>query len=160
WDAHVQLSGIDPYRYPPAAPQLVRLRTSSTWPPPATCRHLSMARGCTLLNRPGDRTIYPPVAEAWFVVVHVLTLGSGGSRPWQLAAGVVDDLTIVLIALALRGQRRDPRQVAWYALSPLAVIELAGNGHVDGLALLLLVAAVLALRRDRRGWAGVLVGLA
>ena len=40
------------------------------------------------------------------------------------------------------------------------MIELAGNGHVDGLALLLLVAAVLALRRDRRGWAGVLIGLA
>ena len=67
---------------------------------------------------------------------------------------------IVLIALALRGQRRDPRQVAWYALSPLPVIELAGNGHVDGLALLLLVAALLALRRDQRGWAGVLIGLA
>ena len=28
WDAHVQLSGVDPYRYPPDAPQLVGLRTS------------------------------------------------------------------------------------------------------------------------------------
>jgi Glycosyltransferase family 87 len=160
WDAHVQLSGVDPYRYPPDAPQLVGLRTSASWPAPSTCQHLRMTSGCTLLNRPRDRTIYPPVAEAWFVVVHVLTLGSGGSRPWQLAAGAVDDCTIVLIAVALHGQRRDPRQVAWYALCPLAVIELAGNGHVDGLALLLLVAAVLALRRDRRGWAGVLIGLA
>ena len=119
-----------------------------------------MASGCTLLNRPHDRTIYPPVAEAWFDAVHVLTLGSGGSRTWQLTAGLVDDVTIVLIALGLRSQGRDPRQVAWYALSPLAVIELAGNGHVDGLCLLLLVAAVLALQRDRRGWAGVLLGLA
>ena len=161
WDAHVQLAGVDPYRYPPDAPQVVGLRPSSdVWPAPSICQHLGRSSGCTLLNRPGDRTIYPPVAEAWFVVVHVFTLGSGGSRPWQLAAGLVDDLTIVLIALALRGQRRDPRQVAWYALSPLAVIELAGNGHVDGLALLLLVAAVLALRRDRRGWAGILIGLA
>jgi hypothetical protein len=160
WDAHVQLSGVDPYRYPPDAPQLVGLRTSSVWPAASTCQHLGMSSGCTPLNRPHDRTIYPPVAEAWFVAVHVLTLGSGGSWPWQLAAGLVDDITIVLIAVARRGQRRDPRQVAWYALSPLPVIELAGNGHVDGLALLLLVAAVLALRRDRRGWAGVLIGLA
>ena len=120
WDAHVQLSGVDPYRYPPDAPQLVGLRTSATWPAPPTCQHLRMLSGCTVLNRPQDRTIYPPVAEAWFVVVHVLTLGSGGSRPWQLAAGAVDDITIVLIAVALRGQRRDPRQVAWYALSPAA----------------------------------------
>jgi Glycosyltransferase family 87 len=161
WDAHVQTAGVDPYRYPPDAPQVVGLRrSSSVWPASSTCQHLGRSTGCTLLNRPGDRTIYPPVAEAWFVAVHVLTLGSGGSRPWQLAAGLVDDLTIVLIAVALRGQRRDPRQVAWYALSPLPVIELAGNGHVDGLALLLLVAAVLALRRDHRGWAGVLIGLA
>ena len=118
WDAHVQLSGVDPYRYPPTRPSWSRLRTSATWPAPPTCQHLGKPSGCTLLNRPQDRTIYPPVAEAWFVVVHVLTLGSGGSRPWQLAAGVVDDITIVLIAVALRGQRRDPRQVAWYALSP------------------------------------------
>jgi Glycosyltransferase family 87 len=161
WDAHVQLSGVDPYRYPPDAPQLVGLRHSSgVWPAPSTCQQADMPSGCTLLNRPGDRTIYPPVAEAWFAVVHVVTLGSGGSRPWQLAAGAVDDITVVLLALALRDQRRDPRLVAWYALSPLPVIELAGNGHVDGLALLLLVAAVLALCRDRRGWAGILIGLA
>jgi hypothetical protein len=161
WDAHVQLSGVDPYRYPPDAPQLGVLRPSSgVWAAPSTCQEVGLSSGCTLLNRPGDRTIYPPVAEAWFVVVHVVTLESGGSRPWQLAAGAVDDITIVLIALALRGQQRDPRQAAWYALSPLPVIELAGNGHVDGLALLLLVAAVLALCRDRRGWAGVLIGLA
>jgi hypothetical protein len=72
----------------------------------------------------------------------------------------VDDATIVLIAWALAREGRDPREVAWYALAPLPVIEFAGNGHVDGLALLFLVAGVLALRRARRGWAGVLVGLA
>jgi hypothetical protein len=161
WDAHVQLAGVDPYRYPPAASQLVYLRgPSGLWPSPALCRHVHLPAGCTLLNRPQDRTIYPPVAEAWFVVVHFLASGSNRSRPWQLAGGLVDDATIVLIALGLCGQRRDPRQVAWYALCPLPVIEFAGNGHVDGLALLLLVAAVLALRRGRPGWAGVMVGLA
>jgi hypothetical protein len=160
WDAHVQLSGIDPYRYPPDALQLARLRTDEYWPARSACGHIGMASGCTVLNRRQDRTIYPPVAEAWFDAVHVVTFGVSGSRPWQLAAGLVDDITIVLIAIGLRGQRRDPRHVAWYALSPLPVVELGGNGHVDGLALLLLVAAVLALRRDRRGWAGALIGLA
>jgi hypothetical protein len=161
WNAHVQLTGIDPYRYPPDAPQLVSLRRrSGLWPPPASCVHVRMGPGCTLINRPGDRTIYPPVAEAWFVAVHLAGLGSNGARPWQLSGGLVDDATIVLIAWALAREGRDPRQVAWYALAPLPVIEFAGNGHVDGLALLLLVAAVLALRRGRRGWAGVLVGLA
>ena len=94
------------------------------------------------------------------MVVHVLAPGSSGSRPWQIAGGLVDDATIVLLALGLRQAGSDPRRVSWYALSPLPVIEFAGNGHVDGLALLLLVAAVMALRRERRGLAGALVGLA
>ncbi len=160
WDAHVQLSGTDPYRYPPAAPQLRHLRTTGFWPPPAECRHLRLRPGCTVLNRRNVRTIYPPVAEAWFVAVHVLTPGDAGSRPWQIAGGLVDDATVLLIIRALRDRRSDPRQAAWYALSPLPVVEFAGNGHVDGLSLLLLGAAILALTRERRGLAGVLVGLA
>ncbi len=50
--------------------------------------------------------------------------------------------------------------MAWYALAPLPIVEFAGNGHVDSIALLLLCAALLALRRGWRAWAGILVGLA
>lgn len=169
WDAHVQLSGTDPYGYPPAAPQVARLRTTGFWPQPAECRHIRDKPGCTVLNRPHDRTIYPAVAEAWFVVVDVTASvltghgpngGSSSYRPWQLAGGLVDDLAIVLMILLLRAQGRDPRSVAWYALSPVAVIEFAGNGHVDGLALTLLLAGLLALRRNRPVLAGLLIGAA
>ena len=160
WDAHVQLSGMDPYRYPPDSPTVAGLRTPGFWPGPAECAHLHQKPGCTVLNRPDVRTIYPAVAEAWFVAVHVLTPGDAGSRPWQLAGGAVDMATIALIAMGLRQTGHDPRAVAWYALSPLPVIEFAGNGHVDGLALLLLVAAVAALRRERRALAGGLIGAA
>jgi hypothetical protein len=160
WDAHIQLSGIDPYRYPPDAAQLRSLRTPAYWPSPVECRHIRERPGCTTLNRPGVRTIYPSAAEGWFVVVHLFDPGDAGSRPWQLAGGFVDDGVIVLLVVALRDRGKDPRSVAWYALSPLPVIEFGGNGHVDGFALLLLVAALIALQRNRGGWAGVLVGLA
>jgi Glycosyltransferase family 87 len=169
WDAHVQLSGADPYRYPPAAPQLEHLRTAGFWPAPVACHHLRAKSGCTVLNRAHVRTIYPAVAEAWFVAVDVtasLVTGHGfdgggaGYRPWQLAGGLVDDLAIVLMILLLRSQGRDPRLVAWYALSPVAVIEFAGNGHVDGFSLALLLGAFLALRRDRPVLAGILIGAA
>jgi Glycosyltransferase family 87 len=169
WDAHVQLSGTDPYRYPPAAPQLDHLRTAGFWPDAASCHHLRAKSGCTVLNRPHVRTIYPAVAEAWFVAVDVtasLVTGHGfdgggaGYRPWQLAGGLVDDLAIVLMILLLRSQGRDPRLVAWYALSPVAVIEFAGNGHVDGFSLALLLGAFLALRRGRPVLAGLLIGAA
>lgn len=160
WDGHVQLAGVDPYRHAPNSPSVVRLRTPGLWPSPARCRKLRQQPGCTVLNRPDVRTIYPAVGEGWFAIVHALTPGDDGSRPWQLAGGAVDVASVVLIAIGLRATGRDPRKVAWYALSPLPVIEFAGNGHVDGLALLLLLAALLALRRDRRGLAGVLVGMA
>ncbi|MGH9121469.1 MAG: glycosyltransferase family 87 protein, partial [Acidimicrobiales bacterium] len=111
-----------------------------------------------VLNRPDVRTIYPAVAEGWFDLVHLFNPGDAGSRPWQIAGGLVDDATIVLMVVALRDRKRDVREVAWYALSPLPVIEFAGNGHVDGLALVLMVGALVALARNRRALAGVLIG--
>jgi hypothetical protein len=160
WDAHIQLSGIDPYRYPPNSPQIERLRIAPYWPSPLGCYLLHTRAGCTIINRPSARTIYPAVAEAWFVVVTVLYPGNSDSRPWQLAGGFIDDMTIVLLMLFLRRSGRDARHAAWYALSPIPIVEYAGNGHVDGLALMLLVAALLALQRQRSVLAGTLIGLA
>jgi hypothetical protein len=159
WDAHVQLSGINPYRYPPDAPQLARLRTATYFPGPAECAHIHADPSCTTINRPDVRTIYPPAAEAWFDLVSLVDPASG-IRKWQIAGGVVDMATVGLLVIGLRRLGRDTREVAWYALSPLPVIEFAGNGHVDGLGLLLLIAAFLALRRDRWLLAGTLIGLA
>lgn len=66
WDGRVQAAGIDPYRYPPVAPQLARLHDPWLWPGPATCRSLHHPPGCVRINHPRARTIYPPAAEAWF----------------------------------------------------------------------------------------------
>jgi hypothetical protein len=160
WDAKVQLSGVDPYRYPPRAPELAHLQAPPWFPSPAGCGHIGKRPGCTTIDRADVRTIYPPVAEAWFDAVHVVWPGREGSRPWQLAGGLADEATVVLLAVLLARSGRDPRRVAWYALSPVPVIEYAGNGHVDYLGLLFLVAALQALLRQRRGWAGFLIGLA
>lgn len=159
WDARVQLSGIDPYRYPPSSGQLASLRTAPFFPGPAHCGQLGQAPDCTALNRPSARTIYPPVAEAWFDVVHVLVPG-GPVRQWQLAGAAVDTAAVGLLMIGLRRLGRDPTEAAWYALCPIPIVEFAGNGHVDGVALLLLLAALLALQRDRRVLAGGLIGLA
>lgn len=159
WDAHVQLSGIDPYRYPPAAPQQQHLRTPPFFPTPAGCAQIGKRPDCTTLNRPAARTIYPPVAEAWFDLVALVAPGRG-VRQWQLAGAAVDMAAIGLMIVGLTRLGRDPRDVAWYALSPVPVIEFAGNGHVDGLGLLLLLAALLALERRRQALAGLFIGMA
>src|SRR5579862_6401090 len=80
WDGRVQAAGIDPYDYVPAASQLVGLRDAFLWNPDATyCvtpatvagyPGMDLTQGCTMINRPLVPTIYPPVAEAYFLGVH------------------------------------------------------------------------------------------
>ena len=160
WDGKVAAAGIDPYRDPPDSPALVGLRDRFLWPTPAGCAAFHRAEGCTRLNRPDVRTIYPPVAQLWFRALHVVAPHPKDAKPFQGAALVVDLGCGALIAVALRRRGLDPRLIAAWALSPLATVELVGNAHVDGLALAALLGAVLLADRRRHGWAGALVGVA
>jgi len=160
WDGRVQAAGIDPYRYPPAAPELRQLRDPWLWPDAATCDRLGKRDAeCSRINRPRERTIYPPVAEAWFTVVHLLP-GGNRERHQQLYAGLVSlGLTGLLVAL-LRRRGRDPRLAALYAWSPLAGLDIASDAHVDVLAVLLGIAALTLLARRRPALGGLLLGAA
>jgi hypothetical protein len=146
WDARVQLAGIDPYRYPPDARAVSFLHETWTWPTPAGCVAMNQGLNCTILNRPGVRTIYPPLAEAWFTAVY--WVGGGWQaryKPFQLAGFATELGSLTLIVLLLRKRKRDPRWVALYALSPIPVMEAVNNAHVDGLAVLLVLASLLAV---------------
>ena len=70
-------AGVDPYEYVPTATPLVRLRdeSRSTLPPRTASRRIRpparrrLTPGCSRLTRPSVPTIYPPVAEAYFLAV-------------------------------------------------------------------------------------------
>jgi hypothetical protein len=186
WDGRVQAAGIDPYRYVPAAPQLARLRDAFLWPAhgpiciTATGRtsgfdagpQLSslglrvppITPGCTRINRPGVHTIYPPVAEAYFAVVHWLSAPDSGSLPIQAAAACCAVATAVLLAVGLRRLGRDPRLAVLWAWCPLTGLQAGNDAHVDVLAALLTVAALLTLAggggRARTARGAVLLALA
>ncbi|MEO7517721.1 MAG: glycosyltransferase 87 family protein, partial [Acidimicrobiales bacterium] len=152
WDAKVQISGVDPYEHEPLARELAPLRERWLFPDLA-------ATPATHINRPSVRTIYPPLAQAWFVAVRVVTGGAAGAWPWQAAAAAVDLGLCGLLAGGLRRLGADPRLAAWWCLSPVAAVEVVNNAHVDGLAVVLAAAALLVARR-RPGLAGGLVGAA
>jgi len=160
WDGRVQLSGTDPYRYPPSADQLVDLREDWLWPDAEGCAQLQRPEGCTRLNRPGVHTIYPPVAEAWFTVVYQVAGIGAHHKAWQVAGLLGDVALIAVLPAVLRAYKRDERWTALYALSPVAVVEVVNNGHIDGLASLFVVLALLAVARKRPAWAGALIGAA
>jgi hypothetical protein len=147
WDGRVQAAGIDPYRYPPNAPELEFLREEWLWPDIQECdEKLSRGPGCTRINRPGARTIYPPATQVWFRVLYETVPQSARDVGYQVAGGVVDLALVGLLLGLLRRWGRDPRWVVIYAWAPVAVLEAVTNAHVDGLAALVAVAAVAAAR--------------
>ena len=160
WDGRVQVSGTSPYRYTPSAPQLSDLREEWLWPDAGGCAELQRDPGCTRINRPSVNTIYPPVAEAWFTAVYRVAGIDARHKAWQVA-GLLGDMALIgLLPAVLRAWKRDERWTALYALSPVAVVEVVNNAHVDGLAALFVVLALLAAARRRPAWAGALLGAA
>ncbi len=175
WDGRVQAAGIDPYEYVPAAAQLKGLREPGfLWEPGAeycvsrayVSRHpaADLAHGCTRINRPTVPTIYPPVAEAYFLGVHYLPTADDSAKPIQATTALVAVLTTVLLLFGLRRLGRDVRTAALWSWCPTVALEAGNNAHVDVVAVAIAAAAVLTLataRTTRRTvLGGILLGLA
>jgi hypothetical protein len=142
WDGKVQAVGINPYVLPPEDPALESLRDAD-WEP---------------IERKGERTIYPPAAQATFLAAN--RLGVTSTTAWKGLMALVDLVAIGLLARLLRSGGRDPRQVVLYAWNPLPIMAFGLSGHVDALVVVTVVAAALLWYRRRPGWTGVLIGLA
>jgi hypothetical protein len=143
WDGRVQAAGVDPYRYPPDAPELQRFRDPWLWPDDATCAQIDRAeRPCTRINRLHVRTIYPPVAEGWFFVMHVLP-GPDQDAHQRFYACLLSVALALLLLVGLPRIGRDPRLAVLYGWSPVAGFDIASDAHVDVLAGLFVAGAVL-----------------
>lgn len=133
WDGRVQRAGINPYRFAPDAPALGALRDP----------------GWARVNNRSLPTIYPPLAQ--------LAFRAAPSLPrWKALLALGDAAVALLLYMGLAERRR----VLLWLWSPLVVIEIGLDAHVDVLGVALLVAALLAWRRGRGAWAGALVGAA
>jgi hypothetical protein len=174
WDGRVQAAGVDPYQYVPAATQLTGLRNEFLFYPKGQyCVRPSyvsshpaaeLTAGCTMINRPTVPTIYPPVAEAYFLGVYYLHPADDSSTPIQAATALAAVLTTGLLLFGLGRLGRDIRMAALWSWCPTVVLEAGNNAHVDVVAVGITAAAVLVLatakttRRTILG--GILLGLA
>ena len=168
WDGRLQAAGVDPYRYAPDAPQLERFRDSWLWPDAATCIRIhkkvdasNLQHACTRINRPAVRTIYPPAAEGYFLLAHWLP-GPARDHKLQLDAAILSAALTGLLAFGLKRTGRDPLTAAYYSFGPLAGLDIAADAHVDVLAAVFGVGAILLATLKPRAAArtGGLVGLA
>ena len=84
----------------------------------------------------------------------VLAATGGGERTFKAALAAADLGCVALLLWALRRRGAPAAHALWYAWNPLAVVEIAGSGHCEPLALVPLVAAVAWVGPHRaRGWA-------
>jgi alpha-1,2-mannosyltransferase len=161
WDGKVQLSGIDPYRYPPAAPELGNLRSANLFGDPRHCAWQLPDATCTRINRPEVRTVYPPVAEGAFTLARIGSLAKTDStKPLQVLAALTATLIAALLVRRARSASTPMWTVAVWAWCPVTVVELGNNGHIDGLAVLLSVLALSLSASHRPVRAGVMLGAA
>ncbi|MEO6822228.1 MAG: glycosyltransferase 87 family protein [Candidatus Nanopelagicales bacterium] len=159
WDGHVQSAGIDPYRYAATDPALRGLREAWLFPPGNRCPELPSTQVCPNLNHPTAHTIYPPVSEAYFLLVYLLDPGRNNVFPLQVAAALVALLVTGALLVVLRRTGGDVRRAVLWAWCPLVVIEAGNNAHVDVLASLLVVIALGLLSRRKAVTGGVVLGL-
>ncbi len=140
WDGRVQAAGFSPYDHAPADPALVTLRDPWLFP----------EGGGTLINRPVVHTIYPPLAQVYFLVVHRLSPDGVRHKALQLGGALLS--VAALIAL---WRRWGARTAAYWAWCPAVPVEAVNNAHIDVLGVLLVVFA-LCVTRGR----GALLGAA
>lgn len=156
WDGAVQGAGLNPYAESPEGPSYAPVRAAH---PDIFSR----------INHRHLPTIYPPVAQAafaasaWFGTDRAATPAKAEAsvRRWKILCGSVELLLWLLLFFVYGEQGKDPpRWLALWTLSPLPAVEIWLNGHLDGLGLLFLAAAILALRRQRAALLGAFIVLA
>jgi len=122
WDGRVQSAGINPYRYVPADQALALLRDGAIFP------HINRAATAV--------TIYPPVAQFFFLIV---TRVGENVTVMRLALLGCEAASVTLIMLLLRRINRPLTRVVAYLWHPLPVWEIANSGHVDALMVALML---------------------
>lgn len=141
WDGRVATAGFNPYRLAPESPELAGLR-DARW---ERMPHKEVA------------TVYPPLALGVFSIASWLPDPLVGVKILLCVAELLGCFLLVRLATALG---HGPGRAVWYCWNPLAALEVAGMGHVDGLLVAAQVAAVLALVRRRPAAAGAAAGAA
>jgi alpha-1,6-mannosyltransferase len=127
WDGRVQLAGWNPYAIAPDDARLAALHEPGE--PRFPAQELP--------------AIYPPLAELTFRAAAAVFHSPVAFKFPMFAA---DILAMGLLAFWFRSHGDGNFRVAIYAWNPLVIVEFAGSGHSDALAIAAIVAAFVIIR--------------
>ncbi|GMQ32283.1 DUF2029 domain-containing protein [Algoriphagus taiwanensis] len=114
------------------------------------------------LNSPDYYSVYPPLNQAVFWLGAVASQGFvwNGILAIRLIL-ILGEIGVFLLLWRLLAAFQLPqKQIFWYWFNPLAVMEIAGNLHFEGLVLLFLLAAIWGIQKGKLGISGGFWGLA
>jgi alpha-1,6-mannosyltransferase len=130
WDGKLSSMGIDPYQYPPDAPELVHLRDTQIYP---------------MINSKPYITAYPPLSQTLFRLSYEL-FGTA-LLPMKAIFSILEFGALILAwrLLVLFGTGLQPLLLmAW---NPFFIFEFSHSGHSDsGMLFLILLSIYLAER--------------
>lgn len=128
WEAKVQAHGWNPYAIAPNDPRLASLRD----------KYYEIMPGREL------PAIYPPAAELVFRATWKFFPGPVG---FKMPFAAADVLVLLILAWMLRKESDRDFRLAIYAWNPLVIVEFAGSGHNDVLALLGVVCGLALIKK-------------
>ncbi|MGH7773999.1 MAG: hypothetical protein ACREQA_17385 [Candidatus Binatia bacterium] len=143
WDGKVQVSGLNPYLFPPEDGHLSFLRDEEIYPN---------------INRKESRTVYPAGAQLLFWSINWLGLDT--PIGFKAAALGADALTLLLLLLLLKEVGLPQSHLLIYAWNPLIIYELFSSGHLESFMLPPLLAFTYFFLRGQLLRAGAALGLA
>lgn len=126
WDGRVQRAHLNPYLAVPSSPKLSWLLNPDNPEPPG-------------IDTP---TIYPPLSE---LVYRTIETVSGYKR----VSTILDLACVGLLLLLLGVMKLSLHRVLAYAWNPAVLLSFAMSGHFDPLAIVMLLAALFFLVRNR-----------
>ena len=140
WDGRLLLNGLSPYGYVPADSALSGFHDELF----------------ALQGYPETNTIYPPVAQLIFASSVAIAEPFGndpllGYYVWKLFLIAAEMFALWLLLLLLKRLRLPLYGAALYAWHPLVVVEIAGQGHTDGLWVLALGLALFGYVMGKAG---------
>lgn len=114
------------------------------------------------MNSPDYYSVYPPLNQAFFWLGAQIAQGNvlQGYLGLRLLLLLGEVGVLYLLVYLLANFQLPQKQALLYWFNPLVILEVLGNLHFEGLVLLLLLAAVAALVRQRFAFAGAFWALA
>ncbi|HLE57979.1 MAG TPA: methyltransferase domain-containing protein [Rhodothermia bacterium] len=131
WDGMLQAEGINPYLLVPSDPDLRQFHSLEIY---------------SRLNSADYFTVYPPFSQLIFLASSWIP-----AYDWSLAFIFIKSLTVAVEigGLFLLSSLVEPRKLILYAWNPLVVVEIAGQGHGEGIVAALLVTTIWAVKEKR-----------